>query len=150
MPIHNSDSSIQCVIQSVAWKVLGGVLRVVKRMPRYQEKRVSVTVHQSGVAVTLSIHPVDQLAAEPFPGRFLSDAELHVWRTLERGQWLVGKEIASQCGKRYDDPRFKWMLMNLADRGVLEHDDDGGKGYRRAIAPPPGAASAASAETATG
>lgn len=129
---------VQCVLQSVAYRVMACMLKLKRKNP---VKRRTSTVTENGVAVTITVCAAGEAECQPYPGRWFSDAEALVWQAIKPGERLVGKEIAARCGKKYDDPRFKAMLMNLVDREILHNDDDG-KGYARAIAPPPGAANA--------
>lgn len=123
--------SLQCVLNSVAWRVLAGMLKVERRTR--QVERVTAHVVQDGLAVTITVCTAGQQESEPIPGRWLSDAEQLVWRAIQVGQWLNGKEIAARCGREHDT-KLKYLLLNLEDRGVLVHED--GKGYARAVIKP--------------
>ena len=120
------ERTLRAALISLAWKVVALLKKPLSRPIR-------IEVHEGNLTVLIAVNPNGQAENKQIPGRFLSDAEHRVWDAIHADEWLVGKEIAARVGKKYDDPRFKALLANLADRGVLDHDDDNDKGFRRAV-----------------
>jgi hypothetical protein len=105
------------------------ILSLFRKTP---EEALRVEVNHDGLRVLVVVDATEQ-GGKPgpakYPGRFLSDAELLVWRALD-GKTLTGQAIADAVGRPYDT-KLKHLLMNLEDREVIHHPEDGA-GYARA------------------
>lgn len=116
-------ANLHCLLNSIAWKLLHQI-----RTPITADITGSADRADGGVIVR--VYPVNQPGLPPLntPGTWLSPIEQLIWNALAGPEPLVGKEIAAKIGLPHD-PRIKYLLKNLEDRGVLTHED--GQGYSR-------------------
>jgi hypothetical protein len=79
---------------------------------------IRLVFQPKGGAATANGHP---------PGQFFSPLEALIYSTLGDGRSRIGKRLAAECHQRFG-AKFRTILANLIERGVLAHD---GQGYRR-------------------
>ncbi len=115
-----------------AWGILANVRKPVT-------ERLSVAVRRSGFArVRISVTPTDGIgsgsrAGEPARvGAWLSPT-CNLIVTKLGGETMTRVELCRRCQMNYD-PRFKTLVTDLIDRGIIEEPDDGG-GVRLARKP---------------